>query len=75
MLISEMLEGKFYRSRSRGLEGIIQSADKRDNVSVNDNEYAYACRVRPHWNGEGFPKPDFYATVYVSGEQYGDLYL
>jgi hypothetical protein len=66
MLISEALEGKYYRSKSRHLEGIIQTADKRDNVYTNDNEYAYACRVRPHWNGTGYPKPDFYATVYVS---------
>lgn len=68
MLISEALEGKYYRSRSlarRGKEGIIQWAEKRDNVHTANNEYAYVVQVRPHWNGEGFPKPDFYATLYV----------
>ena len=67
MLISEILEGKVYYSRTRkGLSGIIKHAEKRDNVHVNDNEYAYSVHVRPYWNGQGLPKPDFYATVYVS---------
>jgi len=68
MLLSEALEGKYYRSRSfarKGKEGIIQTAERRDNVATGDNEFAYLVQVRPYWNGEGFPKPDFYATVYV----------
>jgi hypothetical protein len=68
MLLSEALEGKYYRSRSfarKGKEGIIQWAERRDNVSTSENEYAYIVKVRPTWNGQGFPKPDFYATVYV----------
>jgi hypothetical protein len=68
MLISEALVGKYYRSRSRrGLEGIIQYAEKRDNVYTNENEYAYFVTVRPVYNPE---KPstwfgDFGATIYV----------
>lgn len=66
--IADLLEGKLYRSRSfkrRGLEGIIQWAEKRDNVYVSGGE-AYLVKVRPQYKGEGFPKPDFYATVYVA---------
>ena len=67
MLISEALVGKFYRSRSRyGLEGIIQFADKRDDVYTAEGEYAYAVKVRPTYNGTGIFRNDFYATVYVS---------
>ena len=68
MLLSEALECKYYRSRSlarRGKEGIIQWSEKRDNVATGEKEFAYVVCVRPTWNGEGFPKPDFYATVYV----------
>jgi hypothetical protein len=68
MLISTALEGKLYRSRSlvrRGNEGIIQYAEKRNDVHTAKNEYAYLVKVRPTWNGTGYPKPDFYATIYV----------
>ena len=65
MLISEALEGKRYYSLSRHLDGIIQTADRRHDVYTDENVFAYACRVRPHWNGKGYPKPDFYSTVYV----------
>ena len=67
MLISEALEGKFVRS-SQG-EGIIQFADKRDNVYTNEGVFAYAVKVRPYWNGTGFPKPDFYTTIYVGVDE------
>ena len=67
MLISEALEGKFVRS-SQG-EGIIQFADKRNNVYTNEDVFAYAVKVRPHWNGTGFPKPDFYTTIYVGVDE------
>ena len=68
MLISEALEGKYVRS-SQG-EGIIQFADKRSDVYIaNENVFAYAVKVRPHWNGEGFPKPDFYTTIYVGVDE------
>jgi hypothetical protein len=67
MLISEALEGKFVRS-SQG-EGIIQFADKRDNVYTDEGVFAYAVKVRPHWNGTGYPKPDFYTTIYVGVDE------
>lgn len=64
MLISEALEGKYVKS-SKG-HGIIQFADKRNDIYIeNENVFAYACKVRPQWNGTGYPKPDFYTTVYV----------
>ena len=66
MLISEALEGKYYRSRSRvGLDGIIQYAEKRNDVWTGDNEYAYAVKVRPTYDGKGIFRNDFWATVYV----------
>jgi hypothetical protein len=67
MLISEALEGKYVRS-SQG-EGIIQFADKRDNVYTKEGVFAYAVKVRPHWNGTGYPKPDFYTTIYVGVDE------
>jgi hypothetical protein len=64
--IETLLEGSYYRSNSRkGLDGIIQYAEKRGDVWY-DNAEAYSVKVRPQWNGTGFPKPDFYATVVVS---------
>jgi hypothetical protein len=63
MLISETLEGKYVKS-SKG-HGIIQFAELRKDVYTNEGVFAYACKVRPNWNGEGYPKPDFYTTVYV----------
>jgi len=64
MLISEALEGKYVKS-SQG-QGIIQFAEKRDNISTAEHVFAYACSVRPTWNGTGYPKSDFYTTVYVA---------
>ena len=65
MLISTALEGKYVKS-SKG-QGIIQYADFRKDMrhSTPEGYLAYACKVRPHWNGTGFPKPDFWTTVYV----------
>lgn len=66
--IESLLEGSYYRSQSfkrKGLDGIIQYAEKRNDVWY-DNAEAYSVKVRPQWNGTGFPKPDFYATVIVS---------
>ena len=62
--IETLLEGKLYRSNSRGLEGLIQNAEKRSEVYY-DNAEAYLVRVRHTNNGKGFPKPDFYATIAV----------
>ena len=65
MLISTALEGKLVKS-SQG-HGIIQYADFRKDMrhSTPVGYLAYACKVRPTWNGTGFPKPDFWTTVYV----------
>jgi hypothetical protein len=68
MLISTALQGKYIKS-SKG-DGIIQFADKRNDIYIeNENVFAYACKVRPQWNGTGFPKPDFYPTVYVGVDE------
>jgi hypothetical protein len=69
MLISEALEGKFHRSYRNCREGIIQFADLRKDVYTQEGVYAFACKVRPTWNGTGFPKPDFYTTVYVKADE------
>jgi len=69
MLISEALEGKFHRSYRNSREGIIQFADLRKDVYTQEGVYAFACKVRPTWNGTGFPKPDFYTTVYVKADE------
>ena len=68
--IENLLEGTYYRSHSynrKGKDGIIQSAEKRDNVWYGNNCEAYLVRVRPQYD---FTKPstwgnDFYATVCV----------
>jgi hypothetical protein len=62
--ISTLLEGKFYRSRSRNLEGIIQYAEKRDGVYF-DNAEAYLITVRPTYEMGKLFRGDFYATVAV----------
>jgi hypothetical protein len=63
--IETLLEGKVYRSPSRKVEGIIQNAEKRSSVWCGENFEAYTIQVRPTYMGEGFPKPDFYATIAV----------
>ena len=68
MLISTALEGKYYRSNSRNIDGIIQFAERRavsDKHHSDETGYAYSVQVRPAYKGDGFPKPDFYSTVYV----------
>ena len=57
--IEDLLVGKAYRSRS--LEGIIQSAEKREDSVWYDNAEAYLVRVRPT-NGYS----DEYRTITVS---------
>jgi hypothetical protein len=69
MLISEALEGKFHRSYRNGREGIIQFAELRKNIYTKEGVFAYSCLVRPYYKGEGFPKPDFYTTVYVGVDE------
>ena len=64
--IESLLIGKYYRSvNRRGLDGIIQDAEKREGVYFNNAE-AYLVRVRPTYTGNGVFRNDFYATVAVS---------
>ena len=63
--IETLLEGKYYRSHNRkGLDGIIQDAEKREGVYY-DNAEAYLVRVRPTYDGHGIFRNDFYATIAV----------
>jgi hypothetical protein len=63
--IESLLEGKHYRSYSRkGLEGIIQYAEKREGLYY-ENAEAYLVKVRPTYDGKGIFRNDFYATVVV----------
>jgi hypothetical protein len=67
--IETLLEGKFYRSNSRRIEGIIQDAEKRSDVYY-DNAEAYLVRVRPQFSStSGLTSfsygKDFYATIAV----------
>lgn len=63
--IETLLEGKYYRSYSRkGLDGIIQTAEKRSDVWY-ENAEAYLVLVRPTYDGKGIFRNDFYATVAV----------
>ena len=62
--IETLLEGKLYRSNSRGLEGLIQYAEKREDVYY-DNAEAYLVKVRPTYSGNGIFRNDFYATIAV----------
>jgi hypothetical protein len=64
--IETLLEGKYYRSVNRkGLDGIIQYAEKRGEVWFGDNTEAYLVRVRPTYDGKGIFRNDFYATIAV----------
>ena len=63
--IPTLLEGKYYRSLSRHIDGIITYAEKRDNVWYGDNFEAYIVTVRPQYEmGKPF-RSDFYATIAV----------
>jgi hypothetical protein len=64
--IETLLEGKYYRSTNRkGLDGIIQDAERRGNVWYGENTEAYLVRVRPTYMGTGVLRNDFYATIAV----------
>lgn len=64
--IHQLLVGKFYSSRSRNLEGIIQEAIHAPELFYANAE-AYKVRVRPTYNGKTISE-DFWATVCVSPE-------
>ena len=69
MLISEALEGKYHRSYVNNREGIVQYAELRKDIYTKEGVFAYVAKVRPQWNGQGFPKPDFYTTIYVGVDE------
>lgn len=72
MLISEALEGKYYRSYSRGLEGTIQFAERRSECDKHyDNDstsWAYTIKVRPTYHAGQPLVKDFYATLWIGLE-------
>jgi hypothetical protein len=61
---SALLEGKYYRSRSRKIDGIIQEAEIAPEIWYGENTTAYRVRVRPTYNGTILHE-DFWATVAV----------
>ena len=65
--IDSLLVGKSYRSKSRGIEGVITEAQPHD--AWYGNEYqAYRVLVRPTYTGESKSLnrwKDFYAVVAV----------
>lgn len=63
--IETLLEGKYYRSLSRNIDGLIQYAEKRDGVWYGENYQAYLVKVRPTYKGNGIFRNDFYATIAV----------
>jgi hypothetical protein len=63
--IPTLLEGKYYRSLGRHIDGIIQYAEKRDGVWYGENYQAYLVKVRPTYKGNGIFRNDFYATIAV----------
>ena len=63
--IESLLEGKYYRSLGRHIDGIIQYAEKRDGVWYGEGYEAYLVTVRPTYKGDGVFRNDFYATVAV----------
>lgn len=59
--ISELLVGKYYRSNSRPwLQGIIHSAEKREDVYSADNAYHIVVREQQS------PYTEFHATVFIA---------
>ena len=63
--IPTLLEGKYYRSLGRHIDGIIQYAEKREGLYYGEGLEAYAIQVRPQYTSGSFLKPDFWATIVV----------
>jgi hypothetical protein len=63
--IENLLEGTYYRSMDRGLEGTITHAEKRDSVYYGKNCEAYLVTVRPTFQSGTPIVKDFYATIAV----------
>ena len=68
--IETLLEGKYYRSNSRNLEGIIQEAEIANELWYGENLTAFRVRVRPQFSSTSkltsfsYGK-DFWATIAV----------
>jgi predicted RNA-binding protein (virulence factor B family) len=63
--IETLLEGKFYRSNSRNIEGIIQEAEIANEIWYGENLTAFRIRVRPNFEIGKFLNEDFWATIAV----------
>lgn len=63
--IVELLDGKYYRSNSRNLEGLITWAEPRPSIWYGENCQAYLIKVRPQYVVGSLPQKDFYATIAV----------
>ena len=66
--VESLLIGKAYRSRT--IEGIIQSAEKREDSVYYDNATAYLVRVRPSALSPMIR--DVYRTIAVENNQKGN---
>ena len=60
--ITDLLEGKHYRSHSRNIDGIISYAEKREDMCGENN--AYHITVREQYA----PFSEFHATVTIEME-------
>jgi hypothetical protein len=65
--IVDLLEGHYYRSLGRSIDGLITWAEPRPEVWYGSDFEAYTIKVRPQYDMNN-PKTwgkDFYATVAV----------
>ena len=65
MNIVELLDGKYYRSTSRKIEGVIVWAEPRPSIWYGENYEAYLIKVRPQYTIGSLFRKDFYATIAV----------
>jgi hypothetical protein len=63
--IVELLDGKYYRSNSRNIDGVIVWAEPRPAIWYGENFEAYTIKVRPQYIKGNLYQADFYATVAV----------
>jgi hypothetical protein len=63
--IPDLLDGKFYRSESRNISGMITWAEPRPSIWYGENYSAYLIKVRPPYYKGDLPQKDFYATIAV----------
>jgi hypothetical protein len=63
--IVDLLDGKYYRSDSRNIDGVIVWAEARPEIWYGENFEAYTIKVRPNFVKGNLPQKDFYSTVAV----------